>query len=260
VPQTHSAALSPAAWQQVRRKYESRYPRHQVPECAICREALQLRRQVLLSCTHTYHLACLQSIEAYLQRKRCPLCRKDDYQAMVIDDAWHRTRFVAAQRIQALVRGWQARQRWRPSLEARFRRNATLARRYCQEGVNRFTAQVLSARAAASEAVEDFLAQLERDQVERCAIRRALGASAAAAASQAVDWSAVAVQVQSRPERDCPICLQAIPDGAAALLRCSHCFHPPCLEILDRFHDSGSLPELRCPVCRDTLVRCPHPI
>lgn len=43
--------------------------------------------QVLLSCSHVFHRACLQSFETFSGRKCCPLCRKRQYETRLIHDA-----------------------------------------------------------------------------------------------------------------------------------------------------------------------------
>lgn len=42
--------------------------------------------QVLLSCSHVFHKACLQSFERFSGIRSCPLCRASDYQKKVIND------------------------------------------------------------------------------------------------------------------------------------------------------------------------------
>ena len=41
-------------------------------------------KQVLLSCSHVFHLSCLTSFERFSQKKCCPLCRSGGYQKRVI--------------------------------------------------------------------------------------------------------------------------------------------------------------------------------
>ncbi|XP_033964244.1 RING finger protein 32 isoform X3 [Pseudochaenichthys georgianus] len=81
--------------------------------CSICREEFHLHPQVLLSCSHVYHRACLRAFERLSGRKCCPMCRKDPYETRVIHDAAHLFRHQCATRIQACWRGRVARRRYR---------------------------------------------------------------------------------------------------------------------------------------------------
>ncbi|XP_004546880.2 RING finger protein 32 isoform X5 [Maylandia zebra] len=81
--------------------------------CAICREEFQLQPQVLLSCSHVFHRACLQAFERFSGRKRCPLCRREPYETRVISDATRLFQHRCATRIQAYWRGYMARKWYR---------------------------------------------------------------------------------------------------------------------------------------------------
>nr|XP_004546880.1 RING finger protein 32 isoform X2 [Maylandia zebra] len=81
--------------------------------CAICREEFQLQPQVLLSCSHVFHRACLQAFERFSGRKRCPLCRREPYETRVISDAARLFQHRCATRIQAYWRGYMARKWYR---------------------------------------------------------------------------------------------------------------------------------------------------
>lgn len=54
--------------------------------------------QVLLSCSHVFHRACLQAFERFSGRKRCPMCRREQYETRVIHDAAHLYRHQCATR------------------------------------------------------------------------------------------------------------------------------------------------------------------
>lgn len=51
----------------------------------ICQERFGVHQQVLLSCTHVFHRACLRAFEQHSGVRSCPLCRKEDYQARLIN-------------------------------------------------------------------------------------------------------------------------------------------------------------------------------
>ena len=77
--------------------------------CPICCEPFGLDEQVLLSCSHTLHAACLSSLERFTQQRVCPCCRQRDYDKRVIVSAIEARRSRAAVAIQRVWRGYSAR-------------------------------------------------------------------------------------------------------------------------------------------------------
>ena len=71
-------------------RHDSRFP------CPVCQEEFGLGEQVLLSCSHVFHLTCLKSFEKFSRSKKCPLCRRADYQSRVIYDGAQHYRRKAA--------------------------------------------------------------------------------------------------------------------------------------------------------------------
>ncbi|KAG8506112.1 RING finger protein 32, partial [Galemys pyrenaicus] len=118
--------LSAAEWDAA--KQRSALRGDSLQPCPVCREDFELRPQVLLSCSHVFHRACLQAFERFASRKTCPLCRRDQYQTRVIHDAARLFRVKCASRIQALWRGHVVRKWYRnlrqtvPPTDARLRR------------------------------------------------------------------------------------------------------------------------------------------
>lgn len=53
--------------------------------CSICMENLGTSDQVILSCSHTFHAACIASFERFLRTKArtCPMCRHESYQKKI---------------------------------------------------------------------------------------------------------------------------------------------------------------------------------
>ncbi|CAN0345774.1 unnamed protein product, partial [Ectocarpus sp. 12 AP-2014] len=72
--------LTPGEWRAVEAKALARGD--EAAPCPICRESFRGESQVILSCSHVFHKACLSSFEKFLraQERSCPLCRKVDYQ------------------------------------------------------------------------------------------------------------------------------------------------------------------------------------
>ncbi|XP_043319923.1 RING finger protein 32 isoform X3 [Cervus canadensis] len=96
--------------------------------CPICKEEFGLHPQVLLSCSHVFHRACLQAFEKFTNKKTCPLCRKNQYQTRVIRDGARLFKIKCATRIQASWRGHVVRRWYRdlrrtmPPTDAKLRR------------------------------------------------------------------------------------------------------------------------------------------
>ncbi|PNJ31229.1 RNF32 isoform 7 [Pongo abelii] len=103
--------LSSDEWEKV--KQRSLLQGDSVQPCPICKEEFELRPQVLLSCSHVFHKACLQAFEKFTNKKTCPLCRKNQYQTRVIHDGARLFRIKCATRIQAYWRGYVVRKWYR---------------------------------------------------------------------------------------------------------------------------------------------------
>ncbi|XP_005673141.1 RING finger protein 32 isoform X2 [Sus scrofa] len=118
--------LSSAEWERV--KQRSVLQGDSLQPCPICKEEFELRPQVLLSCSHVFHRACLQAFEKFTNKKTCPLCRKNQYQTRVIHDGARLFRTQCATRIQASWRGHVVRTWYRdlrrrvPPTDAKLRR------------------------------------------------------------------------------------------------------------------------------------------
>ncbi|CAB1349482.1 unnamed protein product, partial [Coregonus sp. 'balchen'] len=76
--QSPARKLTVDEWSQV--KSRSIHEGDSKQPCVICREEFRLQTQVLLSCSHVFHRACLQAFERFSGRKCCPMCRKEQYE------------------------------------------------------------------------------------------------------------------------------------------------------------------------------------
>ncbi|TPX66737.1 hypothetical protein SpCBS45565_g04283 [Spizellomyces sp. 'palustris'] len=83
-----------------------------VDPCPICQEPFTTEHQVLLSCSHLFHRACLDSYERYVQKKSCPLCREANYEKRLIFEGKKRFLHTAATIIQKTWRMWVKRRRY----------------------------------------------------------------------------------------------------------------------------------------------------
>ncbi|XP_019943044.2 RING finger protein 32 [Paralichthys olivaceus] len=226
--------------------------------CAICREEFRLQPQVLLSCSHVFHRACLQAFERFSGMKRCPMCRRERYETRMIHDAARLFRHQSATRIQACWRGYVARKwykRMRKTIcpkDKRLRRKFFEAKlqelndsfvRYCHTDTEAFLSDIDRSLSSSRRVFQ----QLERKSVSE---------------PQENDWDRIQSQAIQRDVWDCPICLTAVcslnlstqaatsnrhQHRRTVLLSCSHLFHQLCLEAFESF---AAVSRPSCPLCR----------
>ena len=70
--------LTDAEWKEVKAKSKAR----STERCPICCDHFTNQDQILLSCSHVYHRACLESYEkhANVLKRICPMCRTEGYE------------------------------------------------------------------------------------------------------------------------------------------------------------------------------------
>ncbi|KAM9712386.1 RING finger protein 32 isoform 2-T2 [Menidia menidia] len=125
--------LTEDEWTQV--KERSVLQQDSAQPCAICKEEFRLQAQVLLSCSHVFHRACLQAFERFSGRKTCPMCRREQYETRVIYDASRLFRHACATRIQACWRGYVARKWYRTIKKTKYPKDKNLRRKFLEERV-----------------------------------------------------------------------------------------------------------------------------
>ncbi|TNN73385.1 RING finger protein 32 [Liparis tanakae] len=222
--------------------------------CAICREEFCLQPQVLLSCSHVFHRACLRAFERFSGRRCCPMCRKEPYEARVIHDAARLFRH----RIQARWRGYVARKRYRKLRNSIGPKDKQLRRKYFEAKLQELNDSFVRYCRTDTEA---FLTDINRSLSSSRRVFRQLERKRVSEPEER-DWDRIQSQVVQRGVWDCPICLTALcslslppgggpsshrPRRRTALLSCSHLFHELCLEAFEAF-SIQSRPS--CPLCR----------
>ncbi|XP_077897051.1 RING finger protein 32 isoform X5 [Ictidomys tridecemlineatus] len=123
--------LSSEEWESV--KQRSVLHGDSMQPCPICKEEFELHPQVLLSCSHVFHRACLQAFERFTNKKTCPLCRKNQYQTRVIHDGARLFKAKCATRIQACWRGHVVRKWYRSLRQAVPPTDAKLRKKFFEE-------------------------------------------------------------------------------------------------------------------------------
>ncbi|XP_023143313.2 RING finger protein 32 [Amphiprion ocellaris] len=251
--------LTEDEWAQV--KARSVQQEESAQPCAICREEFRLQPQVLLSCSHVFHRACLQAFERFSGRKCCPMCRRDQYETRVIHDAAHLFRHQCATRIQAYWRGYIARKWYRHINRTTCPKDKNLRRKFFEARLQELNDSFVRYCHTDTEA---FLSDIDRSlsssrrvfqQLERKSISE----------PQENDWDRIKSQIIQRGVWDCPICLTALcnpsiptqPDESnpqqrrrTVLLSCSHLFHQLCLEAFETFAAFTEDRRPTCPLCR----------
>ncbi|KAG6598174.1 RING finger protein 32-like [Phytophthora cinnamomi] len=227
--------------------------------CSICREPFGVREQVILSCSHMFHLACITSFERFLRTNQrvCPLCRKQDYQkrATTMASAFHRE--YSAKRIQAVFRGFSAR-RQVASLWQKFyssgKGDPVRRRRFFASRVGKTADRLVTAMSKRDDSIDALLAEFDKslsmsrrvfqDHVPETDTDPGTGSS-----FDGDDWLAIFSKAKARDESECAICINSFSSSmtGVSLLSCSHAFHSQCLSA---FEDFNIYEVSLCPVCR----------
>lgn len=91
--------------------------------CPICMEGFKQGHEVLLSCSHIFHRACLRSFENFMKDNEltCPICRTRNYQKKITHIGSKAYAKVCAAKIQRLWRGYTVRKTYRVRLRDYYR-------------------------------------------------------------------------------------------------------------------------------------------
>lgn len=149
--QGHKVALTRAMrdnsvqqeWQEAAERSKGR--QDSCGDCAICREPFRAEDQVLLSCSHTFHQACLASYERFSQTKACPLCRANDYEKRVIEDGRRLWAQRCACRLQSVWRGHEGRKIYRHVLETTVPTDPAKRKAFYERKVSGLTTRLVDA-------------------------------------------------------------------------------------------------------------------
>lgn len=267
--------LSEGDWQYVKGKSNEREDSQQ--PCVICKEDFQMTEQVLLSCSHVFHRACLEAFERFTGRKSCPMCRKETYQTRVIHEGAHVYRNACATRIQATWRGYVVWTWYKKLRETRPPNDPTLRKKFFEEKLKSITDRMLK---SLDLGVNSFLSTIDESLAASREVFRQFDTAMGVVTEE--HWLAVQQTAVQRGLSDCPICLTTLEDEdqdasgddtdiqneasgttyentcqhvtsrtrsrQVALLSCSHVFHRACLEAFEEFSVGDR--KFVCPVCR----------
>ncbi|XP_007666045.1 RING finger protein 32 [Ornithorhynchus anatinus] len=252
-----SLPLSTDEWEKVKQRSikqgDSMHP------CAICREEFELQSQVLLSCSHVFHRACLQAFEKFTGKKTCPLCRRQHYQTRVIHDGARLFKIKCATRIQASWRGYVVRKWYKNLRQTMPPKDSRLRKKFFEEKFKEISNRLLRSY---DTNIEEFFTEIDCCVAANRRILQQLEERCGREVTE-VEWEKVQMQALHQEISDCSICLTPLclpthlqysssePVNSQArhtvLLSCSHMFHHMCLLALEEF----SLGEIyTCPLCR----------
>ncbi|XP_027428747.1 RING finger protein 32 isoform X1 [Zalophus californianus] len=253
--------LSSDEWENV--KQRSIRQGDSVQPCPICKEEFELRPQVLLSCSHVFHRACLQAFEKFTNKKTCPLCRKNQYQTRVIHDGARLFKIKCATRVQACWRAHVVR-KWYQDLRRKVPpTDAKLRRKFFEEKFTEINHRILCSY---NTDIEDLFWEIDHCLATNRSVLQQLEDRCGRELTED-DWEKIQIQALHPETSECPICLTPLPassDGhqdpsetrcsqasrERALLPCSHVFHHTCLLALEEFSLGDSSPFHACPLCR----------
>ncbi|XP_039693170.1 RING finger protein 32 isoform X4 [Pteropus medius] len=253
--------LSPDEWGKVKQRSVSQGDSTQ--PCPICKEEFELRPQVLLSCSHVFHRACLQAFEKFTNKKTCPLCRRNQYQTRVIHDGARLFKAKCATRIQACWRGHVVRKWYRDLRRTLPPTDAKLRRKFFEEKFTEISHRILCSY---DTDIDELFAEIDHCLAVNRSILQQLEDKCGHKLTDE-DWQRIRAQAQHREARECPICLTPLSMGSdgpgeppgpgggqpcreTVLLSCSHTFHHACLLALEAFSWGDSSPFHACPLCR----------
>jgi len=147
----NSGHLTEEAWNAIKQRSNEREDSN--CPCAICQEDFGLGQQVLLSCSHVFHRACLTTFEKYVSHnhngsdhRTCPICRRTQYEKRIIYEGAKIHRAKCAARIQAAWRGYIVRQ-WYKSFRldmSNIPHDTKLRRKFYQEKLSQITDRIIA--------------------------------------------------------------------------------------------------------------------
>ncbi|NXK52250.1 RNF32 protein, partial [Chauna torquata] len=229
-----------------------------IQPCAICREEFALRPQVLLSCSHVFHKACLKAFEKFTGKKSCPMCRKKQYQTRVIHDGARLYKIKCAVRIQASWRGYIVRKWFKNLRKTVPPKDSKLRKQFFEEKVQQISNRLLRSYDIN---LDEFFSEIDSSiAASRDVFQQVEGKEIFISEN---DWEKIQMQAFRQEIVDCPICIMPLSPTAhptctfsgnsdqfsqqTVLLSCSHLFHHTCLQAFEEFSLGG---QHICPLCR----------
>ena len=234
--------LTESEWEVVKSKCITR----QEDKCLICCEKFTHQDQILLSCSHVYHLKCLASWEKFTSKRACPLCRQE-YQKRTFYQGKQTYYIKAATKIQSVFRMYLKRKAYLEIMKNHVPSHPLLYKKYFVEKLS-----VYNSNLQVSD-ISLFLQELDLSLEKRRSIidQSTLCFSKLDQLDQ--DWDAIKEKaIKNFTKEDvCTICISPLYKRDTTLLNCSHIFHSKCLSTFESFVDGPH----SCPICRHVYSR-----
>ncbi|XP_078484093.1 RING finger protein 32-like [Ciona intestinalis] len=213
--------------------------------CVICKDDFRVEDQVLLSCSHVFHRACLKAFERFSGQKTCPMCRRQQYQTRVVHEGTKHFKHKSATKIQSTWRGYVVRKWYKELRRSHPPKNPILRKKFFEDKLaeitDRFVAETMG------DTVDRFLQDIDQSvQSSRNIFRHFENTQLNTLTRE--QWSDIELRATERGATECPICLRGLADcrhsnettanvknEPIALLSCSHVFHATCLNALESF-------------------------
>ncbi|KAI8767405.1 RING finger protein 32 [Biomphalaria glabrata] len=192
--------LSEQEWKTIKAKSNGRDDSNE--PCVICKEDFGLQEQVLLSCTHVFHKACLQAFERFTGKKTCPMCRHEQYQTRVIHEGSRLHKHKSATKIQSLWRGYVVRSWYKKLRETVPPKDPMLRKKFYEEKLTAIVDRMIN---SIDVNMSEFLQEIDSSvQQSRAAFSMWDAAHVDITSEQ---WDVIQLKAVERDETDCPICL-----------------------------------------------------
>ena len=154
------AKLTQEEWQQV--AAQSRQRDDSTRECPICMDTFRTEAQVILSCSHVFHAACLASFERFAGKASCPLCRSANYEKRLFEEGRKNWELLCARKVQAVWRGHCGRKIWNHLLDTVVPSDPAKRRDFFARRMGKLTFKLLSALDDNADDIDALFAESER--------------------------------------------------------------------------------------------------
>ena len=227
--------------------------------CSICCQDFKLKKQVILSCSHSFHSQCILSFERHSQTLCCPLCRSTDYEKRVIDDGAEYWKQRCHVMIQSAWRSFVVLKEYRTMQDTIEPTSPRKKERFYLRKYQRMNHNVMSSMDQRTDDIDAFLMSIDSNIAASRAVFSSFGdlnveeckenehKNKEQLTREGEKWSDIRAVAVKRAETDCSICMELLEQKECVLLSCSHVFHGHCIQSFERF----SLQRFRtCPICR----------
>ncbi|XP_041371978.1 RING finger protein 32-like [Gigantopelta aegis] len=192
--------MSETEWQNA--KFQSNRREDSQQPCVICKEHFGFQEQVLLSCTHVFHRACLQAFERFTGRKTCPMCRREQYQTRVIHEGAKAYKQICATRIQSAWRGYVVRCWYQKLRESRPPQDPKLRKKFFEDKLKTITDRMVR---SCDFNVNEFLREMDQSLAASRDVFRNFDAMFKEISDS--EWEKIQLTAVERGHQECPICL-----------------------------------------------------